>query len=171
MGVASHPMNITPLPGTSVVELDSQFDALATAAIILPQGKQSVPIRSGTVKAANLTGTDKALLGIDDIAGLKVILDARHGTIIDGKLTAVFPNLVQINKGVKGERPKFKSPFLAIYDGAKIQAVTSDESPRCMFCGPAKSSESQQAMILVRNSKGIDYCPRCKRTPDGGRVE
>lgn len=164
-------MNITPLSGTSVVELDSQFDALGTAAIVLPQGKQSLPIRSGTVRSSILTGRDKAMLGVEDLAGRKVIIDSRHGTIVDGKLTAVVPNLVQINKDRRGERPKFISPFIAFYDGGKVQAVSSDEAMRCMFCGPAKSSESQQAMILVRNSKGIDFCPRCKRTPDGGMVE
>jgi len=42
--------------------------------------------------------------------------------------------------------------------------------PRCHYCGPARSAQSSNAMLMVEGPEGF-YCPRCLRDRNGVIVD
>lgn len=59
---------------------------------------------------------------------------------------------------------------IAAWIEGETDVKTSDgDIPRCKWCGPAKGSVSQNAMLMVSSAQGY-YCPRCYKNVNGEMV-
>ena len=168
-------MDIELLPGTSLVELESEHSFLSTDLIALPDSHKAKPIKVGRVTKSKMTNLDRAHIGLDDMAGRRIMLDAKHGTWLHG-MTYLVRNLVQVNRHEPKKRPQYITPFVAIiHEGIKVSA-TGNEGKRCRFCGPAISTKSDNNVLLVQSTHGLTeetvwYCPRCRKREDGAMME
>lgn len=156
-------MNIALLPGHSRITLESLYNA-DTGPIVLPERLRSQRVYVGRVTDSNLTGKDKAHIGVDSLMGCRVLLHHRYGKALsDAEM--IVPNLVPIDE----KKRKFVTPFLAIVpeDFKFTLFPTKYSDRRCRFCGPASSAKSQNNVLLVPHAKHGWYCQRCNRTEAG----
>lgn len=160
-------MNITLLPGHSRITLESLYNA-DTGPIVLPERLRSQRVYVGRVTDSNLTGRDKAHIGVDSLMGCRVLLHHRYGKRLSDE-EMIVPNLVPIDE----KKRKFVTPFLAIVsDDFKFTlSPTKSSDRRCGFCGPASSEKSQNNVMLAPHPKYGHYCPRCNRTEAGDVIK
>lgn len=160
---------LTLLPGTSLVEIEGAADRY-TGPIIIPDSIRKAPSRIGRVIATNLTGKDRAFLGVNDLTGKRVLVAPGLGQQIKGN-RYLYHNLHEY-KDPQTRRPVRETPFRAILDDeTDIKASESTSVKRCRYCGPAKvGGETRNGMMLVPGPGGTPYCPKCKRSEDGGVI-
>lgn len=160
---------LTLLPGTSLVEIEGNADRY-TGPIIIPESIRKAPSRIGRVIATNMTGKDRACLGVDDLTGKRVLVAPGLGQQIKDN-RYLYHNLHEY-KDPQTRRPVRETPFRAILDDeAEIKASESASVKRCRYCGPAKAGgETRNGMMLVPGPGKIFYCPQCKRSENGSIV-
>lgn len=160
---------LTLLPGTSLVEIEGAAEKYQ-GPVIIPERLKNAPSRVGRVVNSNMTGKDRAFLGVDDLTGKRVIVVPGLGQIVSGN-RYLYHNLHEFKDPQSGRRMR-ETPFRAIIDDrADVSATEENSVKRCRFCGPAKAgAETRNGLILVPGPKGIMHCPKCKRSEDGSIV-
>ncbi len=162
-------MNIQLLPGTSLVELESEASSLEKYGLALPDSVRNRPVKIGRVVDSVMTGKDRAFLGVDSLQGSRVLIDGKNGTWIKDRIYRL-RNLMELPKQRKTDKTRYSTPFLAIMPEGEI-TLGNGEAKRCMFCGPAKSHISDASPLLVDGENGQEYCPRCRKKADGSLYE
>jgi len=160
-------MNMTLLPGNSIVELETEQNALERFGLELPDSFRSRPIKIGRVVDSVMTGRDRAHIGVDSLIGSRVVVDGKNGSYLHGKSYRI-RNLIEIK--VPGRKTRYETPFLAIIPEGAVETC-GDESKRCMWCGPAKSENSALSPLLVAGIGKVEYCPRCLKTASGEQYD
>ena len=159
-------MDIKLLPGFSRVRMET-MGVLNIGGLVLPESLQGKKLYIGSVIDSNMTGKDRAVIGVDDINGKRVLIGraiGRHLTDNDW----IVPNIHPID--VKKKR--FDSTFIALFDpDVKLQLTTDGEQKRCRHCGPANRVHSEQNIMLAPHPKHGWYCPRCHRNEHGAKVD
>lgn len=157
---------VTPVAGTSFIRIESLFNNIDTSGLVLPDIIRSRAVTVGRVIKSNMTGKDKAHIGVDSIEGCRVILSGRTGTMISEDVMVIH-NLYALNP----KKTRWETPILAIVPDNVAMAPVHDESKRCRFCGPARSENSQLSPVLVAGPGGVEACPRCCKTADGRIID
>lgn len=158
--------SLVPIPGKSYIRIEDRFANVDSFGLALPDQLRGQSITVGVVLKSSMTDKDRALLGIDDLSGRRVLISNRAGTAIADGIISI-PNTFKV--GAKGNR--YDTPILAILPHDAKATPSHDEQPRCMFCGPANINVSPLPPYLVTGYKDTLYCPRCNKKQDGSKYD
>lgn len=160
--------SLAPLSGQSFVEIESLFGNINTDGLVLPDIIRSKAVSVGRVVKSSMSIRDKRLIGIDSLAGRRILMGNRTGTWLDEESRLmVIHNTYPTNP----KKTRFDTPILAVLPEDFKVAPTHDESERCRYCGPSNPEISQLSPYLVAGPGGVEYCPRCNRTATGEKID
>jgi co-chaperonin GroES (HSP10) len=152
-------IKVTALPGNALVRFEPYWDKV-TGMIVVPEAILKRRKTTGIILSIATTRRAPISKAVEEaaLAGKRVLVKPWIGaTIYDidgfGEFSVV---KIEDIEAIVGE-----DSGVELSDGAV---------PRCKHCGPAKSSESTNAMIMQDSAQGY-YCPRCMRGFNGEIVD
>ncbi len=170
---------VIPAPGRAIVTMDAKYRE-NEGGIIMPETVRALKAFSGVVESISPEtfrrkcrncGWMQSQCGRCIKCGGKTrelpapVYDGYSETL-KGKRVMVEGNGVHI---ISGDRCLVSiSDISGVIMGNDINLqIDTGTTPRCKFCGPAKSGTTN-GTLLVSSSRGY-YCPRCKRYESGAK--
>lgn len=176
-------MKYKPMPGRAIIEPEDRFDEGDYSGLILPDYVKGRKKAVATIIdwAPGRPHKCQACHKIQHIAGPCIWCNCKTDVMSSKPASPIFDDLkgqrvIYLEVAVQHLSDNlFAVPIdhvLAIVHGGGSIGGADDASgvQRCKFCGPAKASESKNAMMMVKR-RGRMMCPRCKKDQYGKNVD
>lgn len=149
-------MNLNPLPGFAIIELEALFKN--TGNLVIPERYKNAPHIVGKIIVINMRPVDIRFFQEELIPGERVIVTPLGGRHVEDN-NWLYPVTLE-RKDIHGRKYRDSGIMALIRDDVEVSAHTQ-EIERCAFCGPARSG-SNQNVIMVNGG-----CPRCGKNKHG----